>query len=53
MEINSYQKEAHKTSEYVMIGEAYVYPILGLVGEAGGLPNKVKKIIRDKGVFCG
>ncbi len=49
MEINDYQKEAHKTARYVKIGEEYVYPTLGLAGEAGELANKVKKIFRDKG----
>ena len=49
MEINHYQKEAHKTARYVKIGEDYVYPTLGLAGEAGELANKVKKIFRDKG----
>ncbi|MEK7479189.1 MAG: nucleoside triphosphate pyrophosphohydrolase family protein [Patescibacteria group bacterium] len=49
MNINDYQKEAHATAKYVDIGEAYVYPTLGLVGEAGELANKVKKIFRDKG----
>lgn len=49
MDINDYQKEAHKTAKYVDIGERYVYPTLGLAGEAGELANKVKKIFRDKG----
>ncbi|MDP3725534.1 MAG: nucleoside triphosphate pyrophosphohydrolase family protein [Nanoarchaeota archaeon] len=48
MELNNYQKEAHRTARYVDIGEAYVYPTLGLVGEAGELANKVKKIFRDR-----
>lgn len=49
MNINNYQKEAHETAKYVDIGERYVYPTLGLAGEAGELANKVKKIFRDKG----
>ena len=49
MNLNDYQKEAHKTAKYVKIGEEYVYPTLGLAGEAGELANKVKKVFRDKG----
>ncbi len=49
MDINHYQKEAHKTAEYPAVGEKYVYPALGLAGEAGELANKVKKVFRDKG----
>ena len=49
MNLNDYQKQAHTTAKYVKIGEEYVYPTLGLAGEAGELANKVKKIFRDKG----
>ncbi|WP_243094265.1 nucleoside triphosphate pyrophosphohydrolase family protein [Thermus thalpophilus] len=48
MTFNTYQEEAKKTALYP---EAYrlLYPTLGLVGEAGELANKVKKVLRDQG----
>ena len=47
MELNEYQKESKKTAQYPDIGNNIVYTTLGLVGEAGEMANKVKKIIRD------
>ena len=49
MDIKEYQEAAHKTSQCPKIGEEYIYPVLGLCGEAGELANKVKKIFRDDG----
>jgi len=50
MTFDEYQKEAAKTAKYPDIGNNYVYPTLGVVGEAGEIAEKVKKIIReDKG----
>ncbi|MFA5878443.1 MAG: nucleoside triphosphate pyrophosphohydrolase family protein [Candidatus Staskawiczbacteria bacterium] len=49
MNFEEYQKAAHKTSQCPKIGEEYIYPVLGLCGEAGELANKVKKIFRDDG----
>lgn len=48
MNIKEYQEAAVKTAIY---GEGSVinYPILGLVGEAGELANKYKKVLRDDG----
>ena len=47
MDFEEYQKKAGKTAIYPGIGKNFVYPTLGLAGEAGELANKVKKIIRD------
>ena len=52
MELNHYQRESRKTAIYPNVGNNSVYPTLGLVGEAGEVADKVKKILRDKnGVF--
>ena len=57
MNLNTYQKEAHKTSQYPKIkvhynGQAetvdWVYATLGLSGETGELVEKLKKILRNK-----
>jgi NTP pyrophosphatase (non-canonical NTP hydrolase) len=44
MNINEYQQQASKTAIYQ---NKLIYPTLGLVGEAGEIANKVKKILRD------
>lgn len=44
MNINTYQQQASKTAIYQ---DKVIYPTLGLVGEAGEIANKVKKILRD------
>ncbi|MCB1972562.1 MAG: nucleoside triphosphate pyrophosphohydrolase family protein [Geminicoccaceae bacterium] len=50
MELNDYQTRAHATSLNVEIGGDWLlYPVLGLLGEAGEIANKVKKIHRDNG----
>ncbi|WP_269605522.1 nucleoside triphosphate pyrophosphohydrolase family protein [Prochlorococcus marinus] len=52
MELNDYQRESRKTALYPEVGCNAIYPTLGLVGEAGEVADKVKKILRDKkGVF--
>ena len=52
MELNDYQRESRKTALYPDVGANAIYPTLGLVGEAGEVADKVKKILRDKkGVF--
>lgn len=45
--LNDYQKDAARTAGFVDIGHPVVYPTLGLVGEAGEVAEKVKKIFRD------
>lgn len=49
MEFSEYQIRAKETAIYPNVGSNYVFPTLGLVGEAGELANKVKKIQRDHG----
>ena len=52
MELNHYQREARETALYPDVGSNAIYPTLGLVGEAGEVADKVKKILRDKkGLF--
>ena len=52
MELNDYQRESRKTALYPDLGCNVIYPTLGLVGEAGEVADKLKKILRDKsGVF--
>tara|TARA_B100000965_G_scaffold364427_1_gene348105 strand:- start:649 stop:978 length:330 start_codon:yes stop_codon:yes gene_type:complete len=52
MELNHYQSESRKTALYPNVGCNAIYPTLGLVGEAGEVADKVKKILRDKkGIF--
>ena len=52
MDFKTYQKQARLTAQYPNLGSNNIYPTLGLVGEAGEVAEKVKKVIRDKkGVF--
>ena len=48
MDFKTYQKHARSTAQYPNLGSNYIYPTLGLVGEAGEVAEKVKKVIRDK-----
>ena len=47
MKANEYQTGALQTAIYPNMGQNFIYPALGLVGEAGEVAEKVKKIIRD------
>jgi NTP pyrophosphatase (non-canonical NTP hydrolase) len=47
MTFEEYQEKSRSTAIYPSIGSNIVYPTLGLVGEAGEIANKVKKIFRD------
>lgn len=49
MDFREYEEKAKETALYPRIGENVIYPTLGLVGEAGEIANKVKKIERDQG----
>ena len=44
--LNSYQALATSTAVYGA-GNKINYPVLGLVGEAGEIANKYKKVLRD------
>lgn len=48
MDFKQYQEKSRKTAIYPNSGENYVYPTLGLSGEAGEVAEKIKKVIRDK-----
>ena len=52
MDLNQYQHKSRETALYPNLGQNPIYPTLGLVGEAGEVADKVKKVLRDKeGVF--
>jgi len=53
MDFKEYQEKSKETAAYPAIGEGYVYPVLGLVNEAGEVAGKVKKIFRDDGGKLG
>ena len=49
MQFDEYQKKSRETALYPDVGQNFVYPTLGLVGEAGEVADKLKKTIRDDG----
>lgn len=53
MKFDEYQEATRRHAKYPKadegVLEGIVYTTLGLAGEAGEIPNKVKKIIRDNG----
>lgn len=49
MDFSTYQQQSRTTALYPDLGKNVIYPTLGLVGEAGEVAEKMKKIIRDKG----
>lgn len=51
MQFSDYQKESRATAKYPDLDNNFVYPTLGLVGEAGEVADKIKKLQRDQGVF--
>lgn len=48
MTFEEYQKQSRVTAKYPDAGKNYVYPTLGLAGEAGEVAEKIKKVLRDK-----
>ena len=47
MDLNQYQTTALETAIYPNQGQNFTYPVLGLLGEAGEVADKLKKVIRD------
>lgn len=48
MTFEEYQKESRKTAIYPDKDNNFIYPTLGLSGEAGEIAEKIKKVLRDK-----
>lgn len=48
MNFKDYQHKSRKTAKYPSIGHPVIYPVLGLVNEAGEVAGKIKKVFRDK-----
>jgi len=44
-----YQRKSRETAIYPDAGRNFVYPTLGLSGEAGEVAEKIKKVLRDRG----
>lgn len=47
MTFEQYQKLSRETAIYPNKDNNFVYPTLGLVGEAGEVAEKIKKVLRD------
>jgi len=50
MDFKEYQTESRKTAMYPELGNTFLYPILGLLAEAGEVADKLKKHMRDDGI---
>jgi NTP pyrophosphatase (non-canonical NTP hydrolase) len=48
MDFSDYQGKSRKTAKYPAIGHPVIYPVLGLVNEAGEVAGKIKKVFRDR-----
>lgn len=49
MDFLKYQEAAWQTAIHPNKGHNLIYPVLGLVSEAGEVADKLKKMIRDEG----
>ncbi|VXB38073.1 nucleoside triphosphate pyrophosphohydrolase family protein [Nocardioides sp. AX2bis] len=49
MDCNDYQRAALRTARDVDAPDEFMHLVLGLVGEAGEVAEKVKKLVRDHG----
>lgn len=49
MTLEEYQSQSRITAKYPDAGRNFIYPALGLAGEAGEVADKIKKILRDDG----
>lgn len=49
MTFSEYQLKAHETARFPEKDTAFIYAALGLMGEAGEVAEKIKKVWRDKG----
>ena len=47
MDFKEYQNKSRETAFYPNLGKNFIYPTLGLVGEAGEIAEKIKKALRD------
>lgn len=47
MNFHDYQEQARAKAVYPELGGKVVFPTLGMVGEAGEVADKVKKLFRD------
>ena len=48
MNFQDYQKLSRETALYPNRDNNFIYPTLGLAGEAGEVAEKIKKVLRDK-----
>ncbi len=48
MQFDEYQRHSRTTARYPDHGHNFIYPTLGLAGEAGEVAEKIKKVIRDR-----
>ncbi len=49
LSFSEYQHLSRQTAIYPDKDNNFIYPTLGLAGEAGEIAEKIKKVIRDKG----